>query len=252
MAVNDERRIPIVIAGDDGIPNLASINEALRQISENLYQLEGRVGPTTIRDDLNVSGGLNLTSRVDSTGAPSTPDNTTRSNSSIYFDDTKQRLMIGEGTSPFRPITNAVYWDFSRQTSADPVFPFQIYTTDNSLGKGFFNQEGRGFVVQVAGTLANNANSKSIIVGYANAELIRLDTTAANGPFFMEATVYRSGVGSRRIAGWAAASGVAPTISFGSISALTDSTDIPIITVSAIGDFGIGVISNWFVVGTIG
>jgi hypothetical protein len=52
MADNDARRVIVVQADKDGYATALSINEALRQLVEMIYQQEGRRGEITLRDDV--------------------------------------------------------------------------------------------------------------------------------------------------------------------------------------------------------
>jgi hypothetical protein len=68
MARNDDRRV-IQIKGDKNkVPQLSDVQDAIRQLSEMVYKLEGRVGQIELREGLRITADeatpLTLESRV--------------------------------------------------------------------------------------------------------------------------------------------------------------------------------------------
>ena len=55
MARQDDRRIITVKADREGVPQLSDIQDAVRQLCEMVYKLEGRVGQIELRDGLKIT-----------------------------------------------------------------------------------------------------------------------------------------------------------------------------------------------------
>ena len=59
MAANDDRKVIEAKVEKDGTVSANSLNTALRQISEMIYKIEGRKGPSALRDSLTVASDSN-------------------------------------------------------------------------------------------------------------------------------------------------------------------------------------------------
>lgn len=111
MAENDNRSVLQVTPDAKGAPSLQSLNEILRQLQMNSHKLEGRLGETTLRDDLKVMGALTIPQRGE------TPEVSPDGEGRIYFDQDELifkasedggsyvDLIGGGGTADFTDLT---------------------------------------------------------------------------------------------------------------------------------------------------
>lgn len=100
MARNDERRIPTITSDKDGRPDLNSVQEAIRQLAENIYKIEGRVGESTLRDDLRVMGGVTLPARALGNEF-SVPSVSPTKEGRIYFDGSQGKFKVSESARAY-------------------------------------------------------------------------------------------------------------------------------------------------------
>lgn len=99
MADNDDRSVLQVTGDSEGKPSLQSLNEVLRQIQMNSHKQEGRLGESTIRDDLRVMGKETWEMATTQTGEAGS--------GVVYFDQTLGKFRVSEnGAVMVNLITN--------------------------------------------------------------------------------------------------------------------------------------------------
>lgn len=131
MADGDERYIPIIETTEEGIVKSPSVNEAFRQVFQILHYLEGRVGPVTVRDDLEILGSVTLT--VGST----TPDPSDDGTATIYMhpDDGLQVNQNGGPDSELIGSTN-LRWSQAPRVVVNELNFTDAFGVDISEGNG--------------------------------------------------------------------------------------------------------------------
>lgn len=164
MAQGDARRIPTITADSEGKPDLNSVQEAVRQLAENIYKIEGRVGEVTLRDDLRVMGGFTLPARVSGTNSEfTTPSTSATHEGRIYFDGSLNKFRVSESTGAYTNLVGITALKvkvlYSNGTQVPNVggstTDFYTYT----MPKGTLATDGDGIHIQSTCTFAANANA---------------------------------------------------------------------------------------------
>ena len=209
MATGDDRKIPTVRTEPDGSVSAQSLNEIIRQLHENIYKIEGRVGEITLRSDTKVMGGLTLDARVD--GVNSDPPEVAPSDKGRLYFDLDGKFKVSEDGSTYRALS--------------PVFHTDVTNVGNAAGAdtdamGFvlpantLAQDGDALHMLTAVTCANNANAGKGISLFLNSTspLTHGPSTFQNQIITLDVWLIRSGTQirlSNRSSNGAAGAGVA-------------------------------------------
>jgi len=104
MARNDDRRVIQIKADREGKPQLFDVQDAIRQLSEMVYKLEGRVGQVELRDGLKIVedtvNPLSLSSR-----------NITFANFNIFFGASSNLLTTADVYFASGALLNGEQWN---------------------------------------------------------------------------------------------------------------------------------------------
>lgn len=100
---NDDRWTPSV-KGDNPKEILSSINEVVKLIYQYLHILEGRVGPTEVRDDLSVNGDVEVGERLRILSLETAPDISEAGEFDIYYDEGDEELKKSNEVGAWEPL----------------------------------------------------------------------------------------------------------------------------------------------------
>lgn len=113
MARDDDRFIYNVVEANPEVkgvkvPSLESVREAIRRLQMDIYKIEGRLGESTIRDDIRILGAWSMEGRTE------TPPISEINEATIYLpNDGETGLQVSQHGSP--------YEDLIKSTAASPT-----------------------------------------------------------------------------------------------------------------------------------
>lgn len=150
MADNDDRNIPVLEATEEGVVKSQAINEQVKQIYQTLHYLEGRVGPTVVRDDLGIMGSLSLEERDE------VPPLSEEGEAVLYLDADGQ-VKVSQDGGAFSPLALVSPSSFTTIRSVDGVQeaydPLSYYDVVDDFGPISTNFAGvTAFIANFAGT----------------------------------------------------------------------------------------------------
>lgn len=224
MAVNDDRRVWQVDGDAKGTPSLPSLNEALRQLAESIYKLEGRVGAVTLRDDLILPGQITVAGRVNSNNEATPPDVSATDGGTLYFDRASEKFRVSENGGAFG---NLLY-----------THPVQVYgkwectATAAGVGSWVWDTEINGnstYFTRITG----NTQIKFLVAGvYVVCAPVRVTTLGAAGTATNVALLQNAIVVSRAVGGANAGGDASATLYSVVNAAVNDTVEVQ----NAVGD----------------
>lgn len=193
MAVNDDRRVWQVDGDAKGTPSLPSLNEALRQLAESIYKLEGRVGAVTLRDDLILPGQITVAGRVNSNNEATPPDVSATDGGTLYFDRASEKFKVSENAGAYG---NLLY------THPVPVYgKWECTATAVGAGSWVWDTEINGnstYFTRITG----NTQIKFLVAGvYVVGSVVRVATLGAVGTAVTVTLLQNAIVLSKGVAG---------------------------------------------------